>query len=152
MNILLDTNIFILITKNDEFKNWFKRSYGDFDKSYMFTSSVVLGELDSIAKQNQWGNKRKAILKETTSHFEAVHTGYEEIISIYGDIDAYSQGKLKGRPLPTGMSARNMGKNDLWIAATAAALGAELLSTDKDFLHLHEVFFRFRFVDVEQFR
>lgn len=26
-----------------------------------------------------------------------------------------------------------MGKNDLWIAATAAAMGATLLTTDRDF-------------------
>ncbi len=38
------------------------------------------------------------------------------------------------------MSARNMGKNDLWIAATAHVLGAKLLTTDADFNHLNEVF------------
>lgn len=32
--------------------------------------------------------------------------------------------------------ARNMGKNDLWIAACAKASGAALLTTDKDYLHL----------------
>lgn len=36
-----------------------------------------------------------------------------------------------------GMSARNMGKNDLWIAATASALDLTLLTTDRDFDHLH---------------
>ena len=29
-----------------------------------------------------------------------------------------------------------MGKNDLWIAATASAATATLLTTDKDFNHL----------------
>ncbi len=29
-----------------------------------------------------------------------------------------------------------MGKNDLWIAATASVLGARLLTTDNDFEHL----------------
>ncbi len=38
------------------------------------------------------------------------------------------------------MSARNMGKNDLWIAATAHILGAKLLTTDGDFNHLDGVF------------
>lgn len=32
--------------------------------------------------------------------------------------------------------ARNMGKNDLWIAASAKAAGATLLTTDGDFDHL----------------
>ena len=51
-------------------------------------------------------------------------------------LDAYSQGKLSMRPLPAGMSARNMGKNDLWIAATALYFDVELHTTDKDFDHL----------------
>jgi predicted nucleic acid-binding protein len=34
-----------------------------------------------------------------------------------------------------------MGKNDLWIAATAHAMDAMLLTTDGDFDHLHNVFF-----------
>ena len=57
-----------------------------------------------------------------------------DVISIYGEIDAFSQGKLKDRPL--GMTARNMGKNDLWIAATASVTKAKLLTMDKDFMHL----------------
>ncbi|MEM6767041.1 MAG: hypothetical protein AAF655_19040 [Bacteroidota bacterium] len=43
-------------------------------------------------------------------------------------------------PLPEKMSARNMGKNDLWLAATANVLGAPLVSTDHDFDHLKETF------------
>ena len=39
------------------------------------------------------------------------------------------------------MTARNMGKNDLWIAATTAATNTVLLTADKDFDHLDKVFF-----------
>jgi predicted nucleic acid-binding protein len=49
-----------------------------------------------------------------------------------------AKANLPGKPL--GATARNMGKNDLWIAATAHVLGASLLTTDKDFAHLHSVF------------
>jgi len=38
------------------------------------------------------------------------------------------------------MSARNMGKNDLWIAATAFISKSTLLTADKDFLHLQGSF------------
>jgi tRNA(fMet)-specific endonuclease VapC len=34
------------------------------------------------------------------------------------------------------MSARNMGKNDLWIATTALYFDLELHTTDNDFDHL----------------
>jgi tRNA(fMet)-specific endonuclease VapC len=33
-----------------------------------------------------------------------------------------------------------MGKNDLWIAATAALLGAILITLDNDFNHLSSIF------------
>lgn len=62
----------------------------------------------------------------------------EPIIESYAEIDAYSQNKLPGRPLP--LTARNMGKNDLWIAATTSVLGATLLTTDTDFEHLNGLF------------
>lgn len=34
----------------------------------------------------------------------------------------------------------SLGDNDVWIAATAAAAGAILLTSDKDFDPLHDVF------------
>ena len=62
------------------------------------------------------------------------------------EIDAFSQGKLKDRPIS--ISARNMGKNDLWIAATASILNATLLTTDLDFNHLHNVFLNLECIKV----
>lgn len=34
-----------------------------------------------------------------------------------------------------------MGKNDLWIASTAALLSLKLVTTDADFDHLNHIFF-----------
>lgn len=62
----------------------------------------------------------------------------EDILSRYAEIDAFSQNKLPAQPLS--LTARNMGKNDLWIAATASILDAQLLTTDFDFDHLNGVF------------
>ena len=56
------------------------------------------------------------------------------------NIDSYSQGKNPSIPLPPGLTARNMGKNDLWIAATGSVLDATLLTTDDDFNHLNKIF------------
>jgi len=49
-------------------------------------------------------------------------------------IDAYVEVDLVSQNHPDG--ARNMGKNDLWIAACARAAGATLLTADNDFTHL----------------
>ena len=42
--------------------------------------------------------------------------------------------------LSKGLTSRNMGKNDLWIAATAAVTQSKLLTTDGDFDHLNGSF------------
>ena len=60
---------------------------------------------------------------------------------MYAEIDVYSQSKHPTLRLPP--SARKMGKNDLWIAATAAIHNATLLSTDADFEHLDSLFLYF---------
>lgn len=57
---------------------------------------------------------------------------------MYGQIDAYSQGKLENQPLKK--SSRNMGKNDLWIAAIASLTNSTLITTDRDFSHLDKSF------------
>jgi predicted nucleic acid-binding protein len=47
------------------------------------------------------------------------------------------------------MSARNMGKNDLWISVTTTLLMGTLLTTDKDFHNLHDSFFKVKYVEIE---
>ncbi len=65
-------------------------------------------------------------------------------IKTYAEIDAFSQGKHPTLKLRN--SARNMGKNNLWIATTAAVYEATLLSTDADFTHLDSIFFYFELI------
>ena len=62
----------------------------------------------------------------------------EDVIQRYAEMDAFSQNKLKDMPLKN--SARNMGKNDLWIAATASVSNARLMTSDNDFDHLEGTF------------
>ena len=45
-----------------------------------------------------------------------------------------------------------MGKNDLWIAAVASLLGLELVTTDNDFDHLHNIFLEVRIIKPEELR
>jgi len=52
-----------------------------------------------------------------------------DVLSAYAIIDADSR-----------RSGIKMGKNDLWIAATAHVTGATLLTTDRDFDHLEPAF------------
>ena len=75
---------------------------------------MTVGELYSLALQNNWGQKRIEQIGIIRKEFVKIDINYEPTIQRYAEIDAFSQGKLKDRPLS--MSARNMGKNDLWIA------------------------------------
>ncbi len=77
-------------------------------------------------------------LRTYLSSFVTLDIHVETVINRYAEIDAFSQNRLVDHPL--GMSARNMGKNDLWIAATASVLGATLVTTDNDFTHLDNHF------------
>ena len=96
---------------------------------------IMVGELKAIALKSNWGYQRVSFMQYLLGEYPAVAV-VEELSDIYARLDAYSQGKLPGQPLPKGMSARNMGKNDLWIATTALYLDMTLHTADNDFDHL----------------
>lgn len=152
MNYILDTNIPILMVKNSKFSTFFENTYSKDTSDTFSISFVSLGELDSTIQQNQWGAKRIKELSQILHKLIIIPLDNKDFIRNYGTIDAYSQGKLKNQPLPMGMSARNMGKNDLWIAATARSIQATLITTDKDFDHLHPSWIQVQWVDVQQFQ
>ncbi len=140
MNYLLDTNILLLYLRANQ------GLVAQIDKDFAplaapntsVLSVVTIGEIRSIATQNHWGVPKIAKLLQFVQRFPIADIHVESIILRYAEIDAFSQGRLPERPL--GMSARNMGKNDLWIAATASVLGLTLLTTDQDFQHLNRQF------------
>ncbi len=96
---------------------------------------VVVGEFKAFALKSDWGYQKVTFLQSLLDHYPSVEVSLE-LTELYAELDAYSQGKLISQPLPTGLSARNMGKNDLWIAATAMYFDFTLHTTDNDFNHL----------------
>ncbi len=92
-------------------------------------SVVSEGEIRSLAYQWNWGNAKKDDIRFLCGFFSRYSIDSLEVLDAYAVIDAYSESV--GRP---------MGKNDAWIAATAYVTGATLLTTDKDFDHLHSRF------------
>lgn len=96
---------------------------------------VVVGELKAFALKSNWGYQRVAFLGHIIESYPVAFVR-QNLTDLYARLDAYSQGKLLGQPPPAGMSARNMGKNDLWIAATALDLDLPLHTADHDFDHL----------------
>lgn len=82
-------------------------------------SAVTVGELKALALKRNWGDKRTQQLLDAITQYIIHPIKVQSILDNYANIDAYSQSKLVNKPLSKGVTARNMGKNDLWIAATA---------------------------------
>lgn len=96
---------------------------------------VVAGELEAFALKADWGYQKVTFLQKTLNYYPLVEVS-RSLTTLYAQVDAFSQGKLASSPLPPGLTSRNMGKNDLWIAATALYFDMELYTNDKDFDHL----------------
>jgi tRNA(fMet)-specific endonuclease VapC len=73
-------------------------------------------------------------------------------VNAYAQIDSYSQRLNPNFSVYSFATPRNMEKNDLWIASLATILNLELVTTDADFDHLHNVFFPVRKVNPIEFQ
>lgn len=110
-------------------------------------SVVTIGEIYSLSVQFGWGSEKQRKLKEVLSKLPVVDINHSEILERYAEIDAFSQGKHPSKRLPQGMTSRNMGENDVWIAATCSVLGGILLTTDHHFDHLKDIFLNLEYID-----
>ena len=145
---LLDTGLLLGYIRGAGYAAYAEQTYAlSQPPSVSLVSVVSKGEIYSLAIQFNWGKQKKQELDNLLRRIPAVDINTERIIHRYAEIDAYSQGKDRTKPLPNGMSSRNMGKNDVWIAATCSVLNARLVTTDKDFDHLNGVFLDVEYVN-----
>lgn len=145
--LVLDTNIVLGLLRESAYIEEADRRTAVRDPETVSILSIVsVGELRALGLKRGWGKPRLAKLTARLSVLPVAGIN-DAIVERYAEIDAYSQGKLDGRPL--GGSARNMSKNDLWIAATASVTSSTLVTTDKDFDHLHGEFFEVVWIDPE---
>lgn len=142
MDYLLDTNILVHFVRSSILWEKLESNLQPFNKeNTIHISAVTKGEILSFAKQTGWGKpkleKLHNLLLPTTC---IAIDGESPLMNAYADIDAYSQGKHPDYQPIVAFNARNMGKNDLWIAATAFLFGIPLVTTDHDFDHLYPDF------------
>lgn len=88
-------------------------------------SVVTEAEIRTLARELGWGEHRQQRMEDLLARFIAVPIPFANIIEAYVEISEFSR-----------RTGRALGKNDLWIAATARVTGATLLTTDRDFDHL----------------
>ncbi len=137
---LLDTNILLGLTRKAPWAKWvydyYEMARAD---SLVFTSVVCKGEILALAEKRGWTTKTRSHLEGVLNDLPIVELNRMEIFYAYAQIDTWTHGKdpvseQSAPPVPK--PAVSMTQNDLWIAATARATKAKLLTTDKDFDHL----------------
>jgi tRNA(fMet)-specific endonuclease VapC len=145
MTYILDTNVLVHTLRNSDTFQRIETQLDPYGANHeTLISTVSIGELYSLAKRNRWGTNLLEKVKLLLETIAPIPVDGDDLMEAYSDIDAFSQGKHP--VLALGRSAVNMGKNDLWIAATATVFQATLLTTDKDFNHLHNVFFNVEYI------
>lgn len=136
----LDTNILVHFVREDGIAQHIHQQYSPLlADPRPLISIVTIGELRSLAIQWNWGEQKQDRMRFFLDYFWKMPIEKPEVLSAYPAIDAYSESI--GRP---------MGKNDVWIAASAHVMNTHLLTTDTDFDHLHTVFITRIWIDPER--
>ena len=124
---LLDTNILVHLMRGKAVGLAIEARFGLRGVlSRSLVSVVTVGEMYALARKWNWGATRQDALRKLLSQLVWVDINHPDILTAYGELDYLSN-----------RAGRKMGKNDVWIAATAKVSGATLLTTDGDFDHLH---------------
>lgn len=157
MDYLWDTNILLHFLNKSVTAKQIQKRYNLLNSTNQQVISVVsIGEIKSLAKRRKWKKDKLNRLFKVLETFIIADINVEEIIERYAEIDAFSQKKMINKSI--NFSTRkmrkdirtNMGKNDVWIAATASVLQIPLITADKDFKHLNKVFLDLKFIDLKK--
>lgn len=145
--LLLDTNILLLYSREGTAADKLEAILGlRSGRMEAVVSDISMGESLALAARRNWGTARRRALDELLRN-RVVPVGINSRVvqEAYAEVVLFSERQTK--------PARTMGQNDAWIAATARALNCTLVTTDRDFDHLHDgkVISR-QFIDQRQLR
>ena len=135
---LLDTNILLAYVRWQALAQYIEKTYqlGTLQPAPLI-SIVSEAEIRVLAAQNKWGPFKVKMLEEKMLDFlTIVPIPHKDMLNAYVEIDDFSR-----------RHGHIMGKNDIWIAATARVEHATILTTDRDFDHLHPHLLTREYVD-----
>lgn len=123
---LLDTNIIIIYARNAAVSHKMEEDLRLLTGEHnLVISAVSVGEVKSLARRNKWGDNKVKRLEGLLEKFLVADINAKDVFEQYAIIETFSQGILDSPRLKG--TARNMGKNDLWIAATGSVLNLVLI-------------------------
>jgi tRNA(fMet)-specific endonuclease VapC len=129
--LLLDTNVVLHVVRGNEIGRRVDSIFHIRHRTERPLISIVsIGECLALARHWNWGAAKLSLLEELLRELVIVDIQSREVLDRFAEL--YTWSRAHGRAL---------GDNDLWIAATAAAASAHLITTDADFdpLHPHHV-------------
>ena len=134
---ILDSNILLHYVRQSALAEVIEARYTLLSANPVPVLSIVTeGEMRALALRLAWGAQRRRLMDDLLDYFTIIPLPFSRVIAVYAEIDDFSR-----------RSGVTMGKNDLWIAATASVTGTRLLTTDKDFDHLHGVYLERDWID-----
>lgn len=133
---LLDTNVVVQYIRGNDLSRLIESRFNLLHRTQPPLISVVsIGELESLARQWNWGPRKRRELEDMLRGLVVVDISSSEVLTAYGEISAWTR-----------ETGNTMGQqNDIWIAATARAAQANLITTDRDFEALHPEFIRWSY-------
>ncbi len=134
---LLDTNILVHYVRGSSVWHRIREVYQPLLISPTPKFCLVgEGEIRSLAVQWGWAERKLGQMEFCLGYFRPQTIDDPDILRAYATIDAYCES-----------IGQTMGKNDLWIAATAAVTGATIITTDRDFDKLTPRFLAREWID-----
>lgn len=136
---LLDTNVLLALVRGKTLGEAIDKRFGlrsAINRSMICV--VTAGEMLSLARQFAWGQSKRDELQALLDEVVWIDINHPDIIDAYAEIDTASRSQ-----------GRKLGKNDVWIAATAKVSKTTLLTTDGDFDHLQTTYIDRIWIDPE---
>ena len=126
--ILLDTNILVHLLRGKAAGQWLDTTYLLSTRHVRPLLSVVsLGELLALAEKWSWKTEKQQQIHALVQSYVVVDINHRPVLDSYARLSSRWE-----------RAGKRMEQNDLWIAASAEAAGAAILTTDRDFGKLSE--------------
>ena len=138
--LLLDTSVVLHVLRGKATGEALDKTYGLRARpDRPLISIITVGELLAFANRRGWGTAKVNQLHKHVEELVVVDVRNRSVLEKYAEIHAFMVDH--GHPI---------GDNDVWIAATAAAAGAALLTTDNDFNPMHDRFLTCIYFDADR--